>query len=48
MLRYRTEEERKKWYFQYLLTNDIAFKEIRTYNLAEYLFIKLRGYMTIF
>lgn len=43
MLRYRTEEERKKWYFQYLLTNDIAFKEIRTYNLAEYFIHKVKG-----
>lgn len=43
MLRYRAEEERKKWYFQYLLTNDIAFKEIRTYNLAEYFIHKVKG-----
>lgn len=36
MLRKRTEEEREKWYYQFLLTNDIAFKEIKTYSLAQY------------
>jgi len=32
----RAEEGRKQWYFQYLLTNDIAFKEIKTFNLGDY------------
>ena len=33
VLRKRTGEEREKWYYQYVLTNDIAFKEIKTYGL---------------
>lgn len=33
ILRKRTAEEREKWYYQYVLTNDIAFKEIKTYGL---------------
>ncbi len=33
----RSEEERKQYYFRYLLTNDIAFKEIKTFNLWSYL-----------
>lgn len=32
----RTTLERKKWYIGYLLTNDIAFKEIKIYNLSDY------------
>lgn len=35
----RTGKERKKWYFQYLLTKDLAFKEIKLYSLAG-LFLK--------
>lgn len=34
--RKRTGEERQKWYYQYLLTNDIAFKEIKIYELNRY------------
>lgn len=32
----RTGVERKRWYFQYLLTNDIAFKEIKVFNIGDY------------
>lgn len=32
----RTGKSRKQWYFQYLLSNDIAFKEIKTFNLGDY------------
>lgn len=32
----RAEKQRKSWYASYLLTNDIAFKEIRLYNLTKY------------
>lgn len=42
MLRARTEKEREKWYYNFLLTNDIAFKEIRTYNLAEFFIQKYK------
>lgn len=35
----RTEKERKKWYYQYLLTKDLAFKEVKIYSLAK-LFLK--------
>ena len=27
------QKKEKKWYYQYVLTNDIAFKEIKTYGL---------------
>lgn len=36
VLRKRTGEEREKWYYQYILTNDIAFKEIKTYGLHRF------------
>jgi len=32
----RTGRERKRWYFQFLLTNDIAFKEIKIFKLGDY------------
>lgn len=40
ILRKRTGDERKKWYYQYLLTNDIAFKEIKMYGLNKYFISK--------
>lgn len=39
MIRQRTTDERKKNYYHSLLTNDIAFKEIKVYNLSQF-FIK--------
>lgn len=39
MIRKRTSIEREKWYYKFLLTNDMAFKEIKLYKLARY-FIK--------
>jgi len=35
----RSQERRKAWYLSYLMTNDIAFKEIKIYKLGNY-FIK--------
>lgn len=32
----RAKKRRKSWYFSYLMTNDIAFKEIKIYNLSDY------------
>jgi len=32
----RAGEGRKQWYYQFLLTNDIAFKEIKTFGLGDY------------
>ena len=32
----RAGESRKQWYFHYLLTKDIAFKEIKIFRLGEY------------
>ena len=29
----RTSDERKQWYYQYLMTNDMAFKEIKIFDL---------------
>ena len=34
--RERAGKGRKQWYFQYLLTNDIAFKEIKIFGLGNY------------
>lgn len=36
MYRERTGKSRKMWYFKHLLTNDIAFKEIKIFNLGNY------------
>lgn len=33
----RSQERRKTWYFSYLMTNDIAFKEINVYRLGDFL-----------
>src|SRR5699024_8820286 len=35
----RTEKSRKSWYLNYMMTNDIAFKEIKIYKLGSY-FVK--------
>lgn len=32
----RAGEDRRRWYFQYLLTNDIAFKEIKVFDIGGY------------
>lgn len=37
IMRYnRSSKERRAWYYSYLLTHDIAFKEIKTYGLKSY------------
>lgn len=33
----RVGEERKAWYLSYILTHDFSFKEIKIYNLKEYI-----------
>jgi len=40
--RNRAGKSRKQWYFQHLLTNDIAFKEIKTFNIGDYFRNKYR------
>lgn len=42
VLRKRTGEEREKWYYQYILTNDIAFKEIKIYRLHDFFISKFK------
>lgn len=37
MVKQRASEERKSWYYHYLLTKDIAYKEIKIFNLGKYL-----------
>lgn len=37
IVKHRAPEERKSWYYQYLLTKDIAYKEIKIFNLGKYL-----------
>lgn len=39
----RSAKERKAWYFQYLLTRDTAFKEIRIFDLGDHLREKFRA-----
>lgn len=48
MLLKRTEKERKKWYYQYLLTKDIAYKEIKVFNLATYFINKFKDIIESF
>lgn len=36
VLRQRTGKARERWYYQYILTNDITFKEIKLYGLHNY------------
>lgn len=43
IIRGRTNDARKMWYLQYLLTNDIAFKEIKVYHAFNYLSEKYRS-----
>ena len=43
IIRARTNDARRMWYLQYLLTNDIAFKEIKIYNAFNYLAGKYRA-----
>jgi len=37
MIKHRAPEERRSWYYQYLLTKDIAYKEIKIFSLGKYL-----------
>lgn len=37
LVKHRAPEERKSWYYQYLLTKDTAYKEIKIFNLGKYL-----------
>lgn len=38
----RTGKDRKKWYYGYLLKNDIAFKEIKIYKLHSFFYKKFQ------
>ena len=38
----RAQDQRKSWYLSYLLTKDIAFKEIKLYNLSSYFLNKFK------
>ncbi len=42
LIRNRTTEERKKWYYEFLLTNDLAFKEIKMYKLFNHFIHKFK------
>lgn len=39
----RAGEERKAWYLSYILTHDFSFKEIKIYNLKEYILESYRN-----
>lgn len=38
----RTSDERKQWYYRYLMTNDMAFKEIKIFDLYDYFITKFK------
>lgn len=40
----RSQERRKAWYLNFLMTNDIAFKEIKIYSLGSYF---IEGYKSL-
>lgn len=42
IIRDRTNDERRKWYYEYLLTQDIAFKELKVYNLFDFFINKYK------
>lgn len=44
----RSDKERRAWYYSYLLTHDIAFKEIKVYGLKDYFMRKYRQLSGIF
>ena len=39
IIRERTDKEREKWYYEFILTNDIAFKEIKLHHVGN-VFVK--------
>ncbi|NNU93388.1 ABC transporter ATP-binding protein [Geobacillus sp. NFOSA3] len=44
----RASKWRKAWYYKYLQTNDKTFKEIKIYNIGEYLFKQLKDILDSF
>lgn len=44
----RAEDERKSWYFKYLLTHEFSIKEIKMQNLFHYFFSKYKSLRTMF
>lgn len=44
----RSDKERRAWYYSYLLTHDIAVKEIKVYGLKDYFMRKYRQLSGIF
>lgn len=44
----RAGDARKHWYYEFLLTNDMAFKEIKTFNIGDYLRNKYKQLSLIF
>ncbi len=39
----RSEQERKAWYYSYLMTHDTSFKEMKTFNLSHFFLEKYKG-----
>lgn len=48
MVKERTDEERKAWYYSYIVTCGINFKELRIYNLFEYFIQKYCAKVMVF
>lgn len=44
----RSSKERKAWYYQYLLTRDTAYKEIKTFDLGDYFRVKFEHILNEF
>ena len=48
MIRERTGDQRKAWYWSYLITNGQNYKELKIYNLFDYFIKKHRDYVKKF
>ncbi|GAA0117153.1 ABC transporter ATP-binding protein [Clostridium senegalense] len=48
IIRARTNQERKAWYYSYLIQNGDSYKELKTYNLFNYFINKYKQYVKSF
>lgn len=48
IIKERTNDSRKQWYYQYLLTNDIAFKEIKLFGSHSFLISEFKKLYYLF
>ena len=49
LIRYsRSEQERKAWYYSYLMTHDTSFKEVKTFGLNDFFLNKYKQLGNLF